>query len=155
MFGPTGNISTRDEERFSVKILELDFISPDVPDHELVSEEGLLDRYHRTEVDKVLPADWVAGFIQDEITFMLRRIQSYYNTGSILYRRTSTIRILVDGVLRHEWNVAQELKDLPPQEIGVVNNPLRVTQGRDHEAIFEIWKTQILEERRQLGLEVL
>ncbi|KAJ5826043.1 hypothetical protein N7474_003181 [Penicillium riverlandense] len=96
--------------------------------------------------------EWLAEFLLSEIRSLLRMGYHTALYGKILYERIGTIRILVDGDLKHEVDLAGELASLqftsPQHTFGHLDSEVRLCSFRE-------WKKQTLARRDQLGFPVI
>ncbi|KAH8703245.1 hypothetical protein BGW36DRAFT_403685 [Talaromyces proteolyticus] len=96
--------------------------------------------------------EWPSTFLVSEIHSIL--CMSYHTAfyGKELYERIGTIRILVDGDLKHEFDLASMLASLrftsPSETFGHVSAEKRIPA-------FWNWKKQTLARRDQLGFPVV
>jgi hypothetical protein len=96
--------------------------------------------------------EWVSKFLVSEIRSLLR--MNYYTAsyGKILYERIGAIRILVDGDLKHEFDLASILASLrftrPQETFGHFVSQKRISA-------FWNWKKETLTRREQLGFPVV
>jgi hypothetical protein len=127
----------------SIKLLELDFRSPDLPT-ELIAPDvdyrSLLHLREESGVDYLMNPAFLATFIEIHLRRLLStRIATF---GSLFYERIGTIKFYLDGELRKELDVGNLLvtMDLP--------------YGESREWWRE-WRKNTYNSREQLGLPIV
>ena len=98
--------------------------------------------------------EWLATFLATEIGGLLSMGYHTAEYGMILYESIGAIRILVDGKLTYEFDIASRLANLrksDPENCGYVASTI-ISEERI--PLFWKWKKQTLERRKQLGLPV-
>lgn len=143
--GPTGN----SKELRSVKLLELDVISPDSSYHvaPLNVDPGDLPAFRKTSgVDYVLNPLSIVAIIEHGLDILLDEKGYAEEYGGIFYEGLGMVRLLHDGRFQKEWDVATMFEEMEFSErYGRVPREERI-------AAFEMWKARIRKRRIQVGL---
>ncbi|RDL37966.1 uncharacterized protein BP5553_05399 [Venustampulla echinocandica] len=146
--GPAVNPALQEEELISINILEIDVETPEERRGIQPSPESLKE--FRCGWDtQPLRSELLVGFITTYISILLYMGYHTAEYGSILYERIGTIRVLRDGKLEREWDMAKGLRDIKFDES--IGNVTR----EERSEYFKKWKLQAYETRAQLGLPVL
>jgi len=156
--GPVGQRKEGNEEKkykyFTIKTLDIDVITPDQSTPYLETGYGLPRLISPRDLPrKDTKADEYACGL---CSLMRNRIYSLlymgYHTaeyGTLLYERIGKIRILLDGEVEQEWDIAEELKRL------TFNNSFSNVSREQRPQVFEDWKKKAHDLRVKLGLPVL
>lgn len=148
MVGPTVNPALNKQGIISINTLEMNVeTSKELPEGQPVPDE----LRHNTAYDiKTLNADFLVSVITSYIQIILRMDYHTADKGRILYERIGTIRILRDGELQTELDMARQLRD-----IEFDNSFGDIVPCERRPEYFKNWKIQTYETRVRLGLSVL
>jgi hypothetical protein len=102
------------DELVSLKILEMDVRTPDVAPDMLAPKDiyrlNMLDTLRRESgIDYLMHPERILNFIRSDIDMLLRMCYHTAAFGGVLFERIGTIRLMMDGELCEEWNLAKLL----------------------------------------------
>jgi len=152
--GPVGRRIRKMDRRISIKELVIDVRTPNVPPSKIYPKG--LNRGRKREdfrekhgPEFILNPDYVLGYIRSDIDLLLKMCYHTAEFGGLLYERIGRTKVLMDGQLREEWDLAQELVDLQfSDSFG------RFPRER-REEIFNTWKQSAFQTRKDLDLPVI
>lgn len=106
--GPTGRQDEKRDSRVSVENLVLDVRTPDVPAERIAPVEksgfGPLRKLTRERgVEVVMHPMFVLNFLRRTVNYGL----SYRSYGEMLWMRVGSVRLMLDGEVVEEWDLAE------------------------------------------------
>jgi hypothetical protein len=139
----------------SIKLLELDIRSPDVPANMIAPDI----RYNRLQnmrrhdgIDYLMNPAFLATFLENHLHSLLQGHIAEY--GRFLYERIGTINVYLDGELREEWNIGNLLATLK-QDHFIRTYEYPKPQPADHRKLFENWRRNVYNSRKKFGLPTM
>ncbi|KAF4636657.1 hypothetical protein G7Y89_g1422 [Cudoniella acicularis] len=157
--GPVVNPSAKPEGGIAVKTLELDIRTPDVPESRFIPHDkwrirrgNIFGKDKNGENINVMPPSMLLPFIERYIELLMgmRDMRDYTTChGGILYERIGTLKLLLDGELRREWDMAKELKNIR------LNDSFSVIPREERPETFRKWKANAYKLRTELGLPTI
>lgn len=146
----------------AIKVLEMDIITPNVPDSAFIPEgkidetinrsrrrrrEALLAETPEPQDQYMIPSHYLASFLALYMDDLIRQYDDkhYYDRCWFLFERIGIMKLMIDGEPYREWDMAQELK----------NANRKSTFRRKGRHAYKKWKTGVYEARRLYGLYVL
>ena len=109
--GPVGHRKSPTDRRISIRLLEIDILSrEDVP----TSEEARKSIMVMVGDQRVLGSEFLLTWLS---TFIVKLLSMSAHTalyGAILYERVGTIRLMLDGQMKRQWDLAEELENVQP-----------------------------------------
>jgi hypothetical protein len=139
----------------SIKLLELDICSPDVPAN-LIAPPVQYDELQRLRagdgVEYLMSPSFLAKFLELHLRALLESYTANY--GRLLNERIGTIKVRLDGELRKEWNIGNLLATLRRNRlVGTFAYPKPLP--RDHRKLFKNWRRNVYNSRNKLGLPTM
>ena len=149
--GPRGPQKHEHDHYISIKTLEIDVRTPNVPLELLAPKDMPFLTRLRSEsgIDYVLHPECVFDLIASGIDFLLSMRYHHTIFGELLYERIGSIKLMLDGEVRFERDLSKELMSVQFKD--AVGN---VPPGPCPEP-FKQWKRKAYNMRIQLGLPVL
>lgn len=152
--GPKGTQAKEHDEFVSIKLLELDVRTPNVPPEmiapkDVVRIDLLEDLRKKTGIDYVMHSDYIANFIRSEINSLLYMGYHTAQFGGILFERVGTVRLVLDGEVLDEWDLAKLLGTV------CFHDSFENFPRERRPDIFKKWKASAYKTRVQLGLPVV
>ena len=161
--GPQAKFTAK-KKTYVVQTLVLDFISPDEGEHVMPPTYKFKEwlRVHRSPArfkdspekralfEKVMRPEWFAKWVVAHVEGLLDMNNYTAGYGGVLYECFGSIRVCVDGVVWHEWELAGILEGL-----GCQSNPYMKAPRRERREEFEEWKEEALRMRAERGLPVV
>jgi hypothetical protein len=152
--GPVGRRTRKADKKISIKELVIDVRTPDVPHSEILPREigtSLRRRrfYKEYGSDCVLNPDCVLDLVTSDIGILLRMCYHTASYGSLLYERIGSIKVLMDGKLHKEWDLAKCLAEVKfCDSFGHYPREQRAE-------VFAKWKLNAHQARIKFGLPVM
>jgi hypothetical protein len=163
--GPVGEREAGSQDRnITISVLTLDFLTPQdidmLPPQQAKYNDWFQSRVRtrrrRADADManfIMRPEWLAAFVSDFMSGLLRMGYHTARYGMIIYERIGTIQICVDGVLKEEFELSKRLADL------YVDTDLDtfgcVWPREERVPFFWRWKSDALRKRREAGLPVI
>jgi hypothetical protein len=139
----------------SIKLLELDVRSPDMPANMIAPHVnyGSLQRLRKDNgVEYLMNPAFLATYIETHLWSLLECHTAEY--GRMLYERIGTIKVYLDGELLKEWNIGNLLATLKlGRFIGTFEYPK--PPQRNHKKLFRQWRKNAYNSRKQFGLPAM
>lgn len=153
--GAKGLQEKEHDELVSIKLLEVDVRTPDVaPDMLAPKDIYRVDKLHRLRkesgIDYLMHPEFIVNFIASEIKTLL--VMGYHTAafGGIVFERIGTIRLMLDGEVREEWDLAKLFSSIR------FNDSFGHIQPRERRPeMFKKWKARAYKTRIELGLPVI
>jgi len=152
--GPVGRQTREKDRKIGIKELIIDVKTPDVPPSKIYPK-GVVDiRQRRAFRNKngpefLLNPDFILSYILSGIDTVLRMCYHTAEYGCLLYERIGIIKVLKDGELRKEWDLAKQLADVS------FDNSFGNHPRERRREVFTVWKQLAFETRIKLGLPVV
>lgn len=133
-YGPVGYRKSPTDKRISTKLLEIDLLTrEDVHQSEKGRESRMVTVGDRQVLNSEYLAGWLSGFIGDLLGMSIYTAEY----GAILYERVGIIKVMLDGHVKRQWDLAEELEK--HQSAGESSN----------------WKEQAYKERQAMRLPLM
>ncbi|PMD35981.1 hypothetical protein L207DRAFT_98691 [Hyaloscypha variabilis F] len=126
--GPVGRRTHKSDRKISIKEFIIDVKTPNP--------------------DSPLNPTYLLNSIISDIKTLLRMRYDTAKYGTLLYERIGKIKVLMDGELHKEWNLAKQLVKVPLD--GLFGNYAQL--GR--QALFARWKQSVLQSRVELEVDL-
>ncbi|KAF4629525.1 hypothetical protein G7Y89_g8621 [Cudoniella acicularis] len=156
--GPVVNPAAKAHGTMAIGVLELDVITPEVAENLFIPHEGCWDTLRKhgwseneSDVKYIIPASYLVAFLEEHLDRLLSMGGEHSDYGRLLIERIGTVRLMLDGVLYHEWNMAQVLACVRFSE-SFSSYP---GFSRGNLAKFKEWKLEAYQIRAQLGLPTI
>ena len=152
--GPVGRRTKKDDKKISIKELVIDVRTPDVPSSKILPmqhcEQRRKEQYRKENgPDYLLHPAYILGYVRSEIGMLLNMSYHSASYGALLYERIGCIKVLMDGELHEEWDLAQCLADVK------FNDSFGRCPRETRREVFSRWKLQAYQTRIELGLPVM
>lgn len=152
--GPVGRRTRKVDKKISIKEVVIDARTPDIlPSKILPREVGTSSGRRRVCVengsDYVLNPDFVLDFITSDIDILLRMCYHTALYGSLLYERIGSIKVLMDGELHKEWDLAKCLAEVK------FYDSFGEYPREQRPKVFAKWKRKARQARIKFGLPVM
>lgn len=136
-----------------IKLLELDVLSPDglvAPREQLEMGVYNLSRLRgESGIDYLISSEFLADYLRRYVQELLNMNYHTARLGGLLYERIGRIRIMVDGEVKQEWDLAKELAKLEFRDcFGELERAKRPAR-------FKAWKADAYKIRAELGLPII
>ena len=158
-YGPAGLWQRRTETNVvALKELDMNFDLPDSPGGLVSSKDDCVSgfRYRSLFVRRsqdgknyTMHPEILLEFVSSSISSLLNMSYSAASFGAILYEQVGKIRILFNGEIRNEWDLAILLS-----EVKFINSFYEIP-SEDRKDYFNEWKLKAYNKRVELGLPVL
>jgi hypothetical protein len=139
----------------SIKLLELDVHSPDVPAN-LIAPPVRYDELQCLRsgdgVEYLMNPSFLATYLEIHLRALLKSFTAEY--GRLLYERIGTINVCLDGELRKEWNIGNLLATLRREHL-VATFEYPKPLPKDHRKLFKNWRRNVYNSRKKLGLPTM
>jgi hypothetical protein len=152
--GPVGRRTSRNDEKISIKEIIIDVQSPDVSASEILPGEHCTDQESKQYRNQKGPmflrdSEYILCFVLRELESVL--LMSYHTAewGGLIYERIGKIKVLLDGELRKEWDLAKELATVKFDD-SFGNHP-----REKRPEVFRRWKLNAYRTRVKTGLPVM
>jgi hypothetical protein len=139
----------------SIKLLELDIRSPNVPANMIardIAYNRLHERRRRDGIDYLMNPAFLAKFLERHLRSLLQGHIAEY--GRLLYERIGTINVYLDGEILKEWNIGNLLATLKLDHF-VQTFEYPKPQPADHRKLFENWRLSVHNSRKKFGLPTM
>jgi hypothetical protein len=152
--GAKGPQSKKHDELVSIKLLEIDVRTSDVAPEMLAPKDTCgPDKLRRLRkesgIDYLMHPGYLVNFICGDIERLLQMCCHTAEFGGILFERIGTIKLMLDGEIHQEWELAKLLASVRfSDSFGNVPRESRVE-------VFEEWKTGTYKKRIHFGLPVI
>lgn len=154
--GPFVGQHHKTDQHFTIKNLDIEVLTPDVPAEKLAPEDQYPGEqfYNRTGAaelgsDLIIHPKKLAHILMDHNDSLLRIDYHHAEYSAILFERVGTMRILVDGEVQCEYNLAERLHQSKFDE-SFGNMP------REQRAeYYKKWKSYAYKTRVEHGLPVI
>jgi hypothetical protein len=152
--GPVGRRTRTDDKRISVKELIIDVRTPDVPAKKILpmyhSSLGRAEIYRRENGPHYLRnPEYILDYVVSDIQMILDMSYHSASYGALVFERVGSIKVLLDGEVRQEWNLAKCLAELQ------FNDSFGNYPREKRRRVFEKWKLNAHQARVELGLVVM
>lgn len=148
---------------FAIKVLDIDIITPDVPESAFISAEKWKDvirprsrkehlaKSEITDSEYMVSPATLAEFLQYYMDFLIGRWDSKYDFKHcwFLFERIGIMRLTIDGESYCEWDMAELLRDAR------YKYDFRQSPAGKGPSAYKTWKTGVYKARNQFGLPVL
>lgn len=152
--GPVGRRTAKFDQKISLKELVIDVRTPDVPSSKLLprrvspSYSGR-HRFHQANGrDFLIHPEYITNYIISDIEMILAMDLDSAAYGALVYERVGSIKVLMDGELRKEWDLAKGLAEVQ------FNDSFRSVPRVERKKAFAKWKQEAHQTRIELGLPV-
>ena len=152
--GPVGRRTRRNDKKISIKEIVIDVQSPNVSADKILPGEHCIDqesKQHQNEKGPMSLRD--AKYILSDVLSDLESVlgMSYHTAtwGVLIYERIGKIKVLLDGELRKEWDLAKELAAVK------FNDSFGRYPREQRPEVFRKWKLKAYRARIKLGLPVI
>jgi hypothetical protein len=148
-----GRRTRKDDKKISIKELVIDIRTPDVPSSKILPrqhcEQRRKERYRKENgPDYLLHPGYILDYVTSDIWMLLNMSYHSASYGTLLYERIGSIKVLMDGELHEEWDLAKCLADVK------FNDSFGHRPRETRREVFSRWKLQAHQTRIELGLPV-
>ena len=151
--GPLGRRTSRNDEKISIKEIIIDVQSPDVSASEILPGKLCTDQeskqYRKKGPMLLRDSQYILCFVLRELEHVLRMSYASAEWGVLIYERIGKIKVLLDGELRKEWDLAKELATVKFDDS--FGNHAREKRPE----VFRRWKLNAYRTRVKMDLPVL
>lgn len=140
--------------RFSIKNLDIEVLSPDVSPEKLAPEDEFPDKAYRHRADflmdgRIVHPKMLMRLLKQFLGYLLGMSYHQARYGAILYERIGKIRMILDGEVLHEFDLAERLQGCR------FNDSFGNVPRENRESTFKKWKVNTYKTRIELGLPVI
>jgi hypothetical protein len=151
--GPVGRRMRKNDRRISLKELVIDVHSPD-PVYKILpmdhSGQFRAQAYRENNgPDYLMNPEYILQHILGDIRGALAMGNATASYGSLVYERVGSIKVLMDGELHKEWDLAKCLNDVQ------FNNSFGNYPREKRTGVFRKWKRNAYKARVEFGLPVI
>jgi hypothetical protein len=149
--GPVGRRTRKDDKKISIQELVIDIRTPDDFSSKILPQDVYANPSRRRFCEKngqgyILNPSYILGDIISYIEILLQMSYHTASYGALLYERIGNIKVLMDGELQKEWDLARRLADVSFND-SFGNFPQQKRRG-----VFAKWKLKAYQARSKLGL---
>lgn len=142
------------DSRISIKNLDIEVLSPDVSPEKLAYDNEFPDNRYKRRVDSfkgglIVHPKMLMKLLRQFLGYLLGMSYHQAEYGAILYERIGKIRMILDGEVLQEFDLAERLRGcLFTDSFGNVSRANR-------DSTFKMWKANAYRTRIELGLPVI
>jgi len=136
------------DKDISIRVLELNFQTPDVPENLQIyhkEPQSITRRREKDSVEYVLGAKPMLQFVKAQIDMVLEMSYHTGERGAIFYEKIGMLRYLLDGKLYEEVDLSELLGKLG------FNNSFGREPWENRLACYKEWKSRALKKRTEAG----
>lgn len=153
--GPVGRRTRKNDRCISLKELVIDVRTPNVPTNKILSRNHCrtiweAQAYRRENGQEYLmnPA-YILQHVLCDIRVILTMGSSVASYGALVYERIGSIKVLMDGELHKEWDLAKCLDEVQ------FNDSFSNYPREKRRRVFRKWKRNAYKARVEFGLPVM
>lgn len=152
--GPVGRRTKKDDKRISLKELIVDIHTPDVPANKILPRmhsDSFAAQIYRKEngPDFLRHPEYILNYVISDFGSILAMSSHSAPYGALVYERVGSIKVLMDGEVRKEWDLATCLAELQ------FNNSFGNYPREQRQQVFAKWKLKAHQTRVEFGLPVI